>query len=180
MKKKTQTIDYFAKPESREEAVIRRIKGNFRREFVMRGILGEGLESVPTAWLQHDLSFALKHFLTASHPKTRGGEDLPDLEDGEVEIARLSLTNSVHGEVTSLRARKVGKKIALRMVDEYETPIELPYDRVAAPIDDEAVFNLFKDAEPSPMETGCEFEFQSFFHKTLNGFKKLEVEEEEA
>lgn len=97
-----------------------------------------------------------------------------------MEIARLSLTNSVHAEVTSLRARKDGKEIALRMVDEYETEIELPFDRVPKPMGDEEVFNLFKDAEPSPMNTGCEFEFQSFFHKTLNGFKRPEVEEEEA
>jgi hypothetical protein len=180
MKKKTKSIDYFAKPASNEEAAIRRIKGNFRREFVMRGILGNGLASVPPAWLEHDLSMFLKDFLTSTHPTARGGEDLPDLEAGEVEIARLSLTNSVHAEVTSLRARNDGKEIALRMVDEYATAIELPFDRMPKPLGDEEVFNLFKDAEPSPMNTGCEFEFQSFFHKTLNGFKRPEVEEEEA
>lgn len=178
--KKNETIDYFAKPSSEEEAAIRRIKGNFRREFVMRGILGDGIESVPPAWLDHDLSAVLKNFLTGQHPRARGGEDLPDLEKGEVEIARLSLTNSVHGEVTSLRAKKVGKDIELRMVDEYETAIGLPYDRVSETLSGEQVVELFRDAEPSPMSTGCTFEFQSFFHKNLNGFKKPEVEEEEA
>jgi hypothetical protein len=178
--KKTEMINYFAKPSSEEEAAIRRIKGNFRREFVMRAILGDGISSVPPAWLDHDLSAVLKNFLTGQHPTARGGEDLPDLEKGEVEIARLSLTNSVHAEVTSLRAKKVGKKIELRMVDEYETAIGLPYARVPDPLSDEEVFNLFKDAEPSPMKTGCEFEFQSFFHKTLNGFKRPVMKEEEA
>lgn len=178
--KKNETIDYFAKPSSEEEAAIRRIKGNFRREFVMRGILGDGIESVPSAWLDHDLSAVLKNFLTGQHPRAGGGEDLPDLEKGEVEIARLSLTNSVHGEVTSLRAKKVGKDIKLRMVDEYETAIGLPYDRVSEALSGEQVIELFRDAEPSPMTTGCTFEFQSFFHKNLNGLKKPEVEEEEA
>ena len=167
MKKKSQVIDYFSKPNSKEEAAIRSIKGNFRREFVMRAILSDGIESVPPAWLNHDLSRTLKDFLTAQHPRSRGGEDLPDLEDGEVEIARLSLTNSVHGEVTSLRAKQAGTWVALRMVDEYETEIELPVDRLDKMPTNEEVLELFKKAEPSPMETGCAFEFQSFFHKGL-------------
>jgi hypothetical protein len=95
---------------------------------------------------------------------------LPDLEDGEVEIARLSLTNSVHGEVTSLRAKPDGDGVALRMVDEYETEIELPVDRLDKMPTDEEVLELFRKAEPSPMETGCAFEFQSFFHKGLAAF----------
>jgi hypothetical protein len=72
--KKSQQIDYFAEPSSKEEAVIRRIKGNFRREFVMRAVLGEGIESVPPAWLEHDISSFLKDYLTSRHPRARGGE----------------------------------------------------------------------------------------------------------
>ena len=170
MKKKSKVIDYFSKPNSKEEAAIRSIKGNFRREFVMRAILSDGIESVPPAWLNHDLSRTLKDFLTAQHPRSRGGEDLPNLEDGEVEIARLSLTNSVHGEVTSLRAKRNGTGVALRMVDEYETEIELPVGRLDKMPTDEEVLELFRKAEPSPMETGCAFEFQSFFHKGLAAF----------
>ena len=48
-----------------------------------------------------------------------GGEDLPDLEDGEVDIAPLSRTNSVHVEVTSLHAKLDGDGVLLRMLDEY-------------------------------------------------------------
>ena len=165
--KKSQQIDYFAEPSSKEEAVIRRIKGNFRREFVMRGILGDGLASVPPAWLEHDLSMFLKDFLTSTHPTARGGEDLPDLEAGEVEIARLSLTNSVHGEVTSLRAKRDGDAIALSMVDEYGTEIELAENRIDKPPTDRGIISIFRKADPSPMNTGCEFELQSFFHKKL-------------
>jgi hypothetical protein len=71
----------------------------------------------------------LKNWLGRQNPQFRGGEDLPDLENGEVEIARLTLANSVHGEVTSLRAKltKEDGKISLRMVDEYESEIKLPY-----------------------------------------------------
>ena len=96
--------------------MIRGIKGNFRREFVMRGILDGGLESVPPAWLAHDLSMVLKNFLTSQHPRAGGGEDLPDLEA------------------------------------------------------------IFRNADPSPMDTDCEFEFQSFIHTKLAslGAKKQE------
>jgi hypothetical protein len=174
--KKSQPIDYFAKPSSKEESVIRRIKGNFRREFVMRGILDGGLDSVPPAWLEHDVSSFLKDFLTSQHPRARGGEDLPDLEEGQVEIARLSLTNSVHAEVTSLRAKQDGDGIALSMVDEYGTEIELAESRIIKPPSDRGIISIFRNAEPSPMNTDCEFEFQSFFHKKLAsmGAKKQE------
>jgi hypothetical protein len=165
--KKSQQIEYFAEPSSKEEAVIRRIKGNFRREFVMRAVLGEGIESVPPAWLEHDISSFLKDFLTSRHPRARGGEDLPDLEDGQVEIARLSLTNSVHGEVTSLRAKRDGDAIALSMVDEYGTEIELAENRIDKPPTDRGIISIFRKADPSPMDTGCDYEFQSFFHKKL-------------
>jgi hypothetical protein len=54
-------------------------------KFGYEGGLGEGIESVPTAWLEHDISPFLKDYLTSRHPRARGGEDLPDLEDGQVE-----------------------------------------------------------------------------------------------
>ena len=92
------------------------------------------------------------------------------MEEGEVEIARLSLTNSVHGEVTSLRAKPSVEsgKISLRMVDEYESEIRLPYRIADMPLTSEQVVSLFRDAVPSPTNFGCEFEFQSFFHPDLN------------
>ena len=121
-------IDYFKPAPSAEESILRRIKGNYRRSFVGAAIKDGGLESIPEAWTTHDLSENLKNLLQQQHPAARGGEDLPDLEDGEAEIARLSLTNSVHGEVTSLRAKQEaqGAKVVLRMVDEYESEIALP------------------------------------------------------
>jgi len=148
---------------------MRRIKGNYRRFFVYRSIQEDGLESIPPAWLDHDLSEALKGFLGAQAPNARGGEDLPDLEDGEVEIARLTLANAVHGEVTSLRARHDpnGDAILLRMVDEYDTEFELPCREIESPLTAEEVVEVFRDAAPSPMDTSCEIEFQSFFYPKL-------------
>src|ERR1700686_4339516 len=102
-------VDYFKPAPSAEEDLLRRIKGNYRRSFVAAAIKDEGLESIPEAWTTHDLSENFRNLLQQQPPAARGGEDLPDLEDGEVEIARLSLTNSVHGEGPSLRARRPDK-----------------------------------------------------------------------
>jgi hypothetical protein len=162
-------IDYFKPAPNAEESILRRIKGNYRRSFVGAAIKDGGLESIPEAWTTHELSENLKNLLQQQHPAARGGEDLPDLEDGEVEIARLSLTNSVHGEVTSLRAKQEeGAKVVLRMVDEYESEIVLPHSTIDALLTSEQVVCLFRDADPSATETQCEFEFHSLFHHDLN------------
>ncbi len=103
-------------------------------------------------------------------PHGPGGEDLPDLDQGEVEIARLSLVNSVHGEVTSLRAKRDPRdlSILLSMVDEYETKYELPKRKVSAPLTAEELLVTFRDAEPTPTDTSCQIEFSSFFYPNLD------------
>jgi hypothetical protein len=121
-------INYFEPAATIEEAILRSIKGNYRRLFVSHAMQREGLESVPEAWKEHNISESLKGLLGQQNPSFRGGEDLPDLEDTEIEIARLTLADSVHGEVTSLRAKQVNRegRISLRLVDEYESEITLP------------------------------------------------------
>src|SRR5438552_4464465 len=150
-------IDYFKLAVTAEEEIVRRIKGNYRRQFVSRAMQDEGVGSVPDAWKDHDISEVLKGVLGQQNPRFRGGEDLPDLEEGEVEIARLSLTNSVHGEVTSLRGKRSAGSgtISLRMVDEYESEITLPYQIADMPLTSEQVISLFRDGDPSPTNFGC-------------------------
>lgn len=163
-------IDYFAPADSPEEEALRRIKGNHRRGFVGHSIEQEGLKSIPPAWLEHNLSEVLKGMLGAQAPNARGGEDLPNQEEGEVEIARLTLVNSVHGEVTCLRARRSpdGNEILLRIVDEYNTSYKLPYESVKSPLSAEEVLGLFHETDPCPAETSCEIELQSYFYPSLN------------
>jgi len=161
-------MDYFEAAPTREEAVLRIIKGNFRRQFVGQGMRDAGIDGVPSAWREHNLSEVLRGFLGGQHPRARGGEDLPDLKDGEVEIARMTLANSVHGEVTSLRAKRKGATISLRLVDEYGTKIELPFRTCDEPLTAEQVIELFRDCEPSQTATECTVEFQSFFYADLD------------
>jgi hypothetical protein len=161
-------IDYFETPQSPEEAALRCIKGNYRRLFISKAIVDDGLKSIPPAWLEHNLSEFLKGMLGRQAPSARGGEDLPDFENGEVEIARLTLANAVHGEVTSLRARPdPDGGILLRLADEYGTTYELPFDRIDTPLSPEQIIELFRDAVPSPADTSCEIELQSFFYPEL-------------
>src|SRR5215472_3435240 len=48
-------------------------------------------------------------------PLLRSGVDLPPLRPTEVEIARLRLAETIQQEVTSIRARRVGGRIAYRI-----------------------------------------------------------------
>ena len=160
-------IDYFAKPKSLEEAIIRRIKGDHRKVFIAEAIKQDGLDSIPPQWTAHNLDEMFKMMLTSRNPRNRGGEDLPDLDDGEVEIARVSLADSVHGEVTSLRVRRDGASMMLRLVDEYETEFELPSQRIERPFTDEELVEFLADCEPCPFETDCRLRIASPFHQSL-------------
>jgi hypothetical protein len=104
------------------------------------------------------------------NPRFRGGEDLPDLEQGEVDITPLTSTNSARCEVTSLRAKqaKEGGKGSLRMVDEYESEITLPYQLADTPLTPEQVVCLFRDARPSSTNFGCGIKLHSFVHPDLD------------
>ena len=57
--------------------------------------------------------------LQSIHPSFMGGNYLPDLEKGEVEIARIELASTT-GDVTSLYAKKSECRYIYRVVDEYE------------------------------------------------------------
>jgi hypothetical protein len=163
--------DYFAPAPSAKDAVLRQIKGNFRRQMISKRSVNEGLASIPELWCAQNIGEQFKAILTSTTgPRARGGEDLPDLAEGEVEIARLTLVDSVHGEVTSLRAKRDSEDggIQLSMVDEYETEFSLPTSKVSVPLTTEEVLAVFRDADPTPLATSCQVEFSSFFYLNLN------------
>ena len=163
-------LNYFQKTNPIDQT-LQSIKGNFRRHFVGEEISKGGKDSIPPAWLNHNLSETLKGFLQGQHPQARGGEDLPDLEEGEIEIARVTLANTVHREVSSLRAKnlKSGKLIGFQIVDEYGNDIELPFDEAKEAITGEEIIDLFLDSEPSQLgDENLEYSFQSIFYDDLN------------
>ena len=169
---RVEPVDYFAPPATPEQAALRRIKGGFRRAMVENALAqGDPLDSIPPLWQAHDIPPELRDFIGKKDPAFRGGEDLPDLLDGEVEIARLSL-RSVHCEVTSLRARpSLEGRFALRLVGEYEEelgPIALPQVEYDRPLTAYQVAELFRDADPSPVEPACGFYLSSDFYPNLD------------
>ena len=163
----TPQVDYFAPASTPEEAVLRRIKGEFRRSFIAEAIRTDGLASIPPQWIEHDLQELFKQMLAGSGPRRRGGEDLPDLDDGEVEIARVALVDSVHGEVTSLRAKRGPGSISLCLVDEYETEFDLPRESIDRPFTSVELIRFLAECSPSPLESECQLRISSPFHGDL-------------
>jgi hypothetical protein len=92
------------------------VKGELRRqvakELAERGILDPVISQESLAQGERDAAGRV-------HPWFMGGEYLPDSLPSEVEIARVTL-NSTLLDVISVRARRAGKRIAYRIVDEYE------------------------------------------------------------
>lgn len=91
------------------------VKGELRRNVAMElandGIL-DPMISVES------LSDEQRQTAGSVHPWFMGGEYLPDLLPGEVEIARVTL-ESVTMDVISIRARRTKHRIKYRIVDEY-------------------------------------------------------------
>jgi hypothetical protein len=165
--------DYF-QPTTPVETILRRIKGNDRRTMVTNTIERDGLESIPKEWLEHDLSAPLKSAQGSRDPGSRGGEDLPDLLGGEVEIARVSLVNSVHREVISLRGwlGGDGQTIFLRIVDEYcmsdGYQYKLEQESFPGPLTAEEVLTVFLKSQPCACLSSCEQRFSSDFYPNLD------------
>jgi hypothetical protein len=108
---------YFART-LQPDLIRTRVKGQARREMASRLIEG-GASDLPHELTDESLSGAERAAVSRIHPLMMSGEYLPDLDDGEVEIARVIL-RSTTCDVMSVRARPAGEGIAYRIVDEYE------------------------------------------------------------
>lgn len=174
--------DYFSPAATPALAALRRAKGNTRRTMIAAALeRGEPLSSIPEEWLQHDLPDFNKALLQQMDPQARGGEDLPDLLEGEVEVARITLVDSVHGEVTSLRARRSGKRgIRLSLVDEYETEFRLLCEQLDQPPTEVELLHLLAAAEPCPLRSSCQLRLDSVFYPALDATAdRLQVKQHE-
>ena len=123
---------YF--PESRDRAqLLSNIKGQARRELVSRQLDEEGFTSLDTFIARPELDDDQRAAWGRVHPWMMGGEFLPDFENGEVEIARVSLKSTTFDQ-KSVRAKGYGDDIHLSVEDEYGTEYELPFNRVTKPL----------------------------------------------
>lgn len=118
-------IDYGYRPssywsdETPAQAILKNIKGDFRREEIRQALAQGKLEEIPPEILRDSLSNKLRKATGRIHPRFMGGEYLPDYRAGEVEIARISLASTTN-DIISLRARR-GRTGAIRysIADEY-------------------------------------------------------------
>jgi len=114
-------------PESRTpEQLLSRIKGQARRELAREVLASEGFQGLTTFLARDELPEIERQEWGALHPALMGGEYLPPMLPGEVEIARISL-RSTTGDQVSIRARPGDGKIGYRVVDEHDTEFELPF-----------------------------------------------------
>jgi hypothetical protein len=118
-------IDYKFRPtsywddETPAQAILKNIKGDFRREEIRKALLADKLDDVPQEILRDTISDNLRKATGRIHPRFMGGEYLPDYRAGEVEIARISLASTTN-DIISIRARR-GRTGLIRysIADEY-------------------------------------------------------------
>ena len=108
---------YF-RPQKLETYILSKVKGAVLRR-KLRALFDEGRHA-DVRQLAGDLVFSAsdRKALEALDPMYMGGNYLPDAEDGEVEIARISIRSTTF-DVTSVYARTEDGTIHYRVVDEY-------------------------------------------------------------
>ena len=133
-------IDYDQRPasywddETPEQAILKNIKGDFRREEIRKALQAGTLEAIPGEILKEALSENVRRFTGRIHPWLMGGEYLPDFAADEVEIARIALQSTTF-DVISVRARRAAKgSIIYSVADEYEGEFRLARQRSKLPM----------------------------------------------
>ena len=124
------------------------IVGEARRQLVRKLI--EAGTPIPNGLDAAVLDEETRQMWGRLHPSNMGGEYLPPLRRGEVEIARVSLA-SVTADQISVRARRSGKRIVYCVVDEYGSDIATYVCRPAS-----SVFPLPLQDLIALMESACE------------------------
>lgn len=144
------TIDLDYRPESywaKDDPIqllLSGIKGEVRRKMVLAKLESGTLGDIQEDFLDAQLDDAARRAWGAIHPLMMGGEYLPDDLPGETTIARIALL-SMTGDVIEVRARPVAEGIGYRVVDEYETVYELPFDTTSLPLTTKEMIRLLDE-----------------------------------
>ncbi len=109
--------DYFGRQDM-QTTLMTHVKGTVRRNALRAALEAGEVSEVPDSIKSAALSDSAREMISSIHPSFMGGEYLPTAKSEELEIARISI-KSTTGDVTSLYARQVGRRIAYRVVDEY-------------------------------------------------------------
>jgi hypothetical protein len=109
--------DYFGRHDI-QAALLTRVKGTARRDALREALDTGRINEVPEEIKSAALSPDTRQLAGSLHPHFMSGEYLPTVNGSEVEIARIHI-RSTTGDVASVYARLVGRRIAYRVVDEY-------------------------------------------------------------
>ncbi len=109
--------DYFGRHDLQTE-LLTSVQGYARRESIKRARELGTLDQMPDYLKAPVLDPTDRQMMGRFHPMFMGGEYLPRRKPGEVEIARISIQSTTY-DVTVLYARPQGRRIAYRVVDEY-------------------------------------------------------------
>ena len=109
---------YFG-PERLEQYLISKVKGSVARK-KLKTLFKEGRQSeIETLLGEKGISKADLKALESVHPMFMGGNYLPDTEDGEIEIARITIRSTTF-DVACVFAKPEHGSIRYRVVDEYD------------------------------------------------------------
>jgi hypothetical protein len=147
-------------PETPTEAtVLGQVKGAVRRRAAARA-LEQGGEPPPDGAVEFMLRPALteeeREMWGRMHPSHMGGEYLPAMLPGEVEVANIAL-RSVTRDVIQVRARPLEGGIAFRVVDEYEaegSEYAIEPERAEGPLPMGELVDLIDTADPGEQSCG--------------------------
>ena len=121
------------------------VKGTQRRSSIEK-LIEEGSVLDVEDWLAHSsLDDRTRELIGRFHPDFMGGEYLPDLKLGEIEIARIELASTT-ADVISIRAIKRKSRIYYSVQDEYSTKFKFKPRWSNKPITLSQVINLIETA----------------------------------
>ena len=115
------------------EQLLSRIQGESRRTIARDILATKGFAGLNAFFARETLDDEERRYWGLVHPQCMGGEYLPQLGIGDVEIARISLASTT-GDQISIRASHAGEKIRYEVCDEYETEFELAFTESKHPL----------------------------------------------
>lgn len=127
----THEIDLNYRPESyflsqtAEEQLLTQVKGDVLRQELRESLHAGEHERVRQLITGETSMPALNKMLERMHPRYMGGNYLPDMEPGEVEIGRIAIDSTTH-DVVAAYAKQGRHDIHYRIVDEYEGSLNEP------------------------------------------------------